>query len=212
MRLADYVISFLADCAVDTAFLVTGGAAMHLNDALAGEARMRKVCCHHEQAAAIAAEGYARVTGRPALVQVTAGPGSINAMTGVFGAYVDSLPMIVVSGQAKRELLRSSYGFLPEVRQLGEQEVDTVGIASPITKYVRCIDDPSRIRYELEKAFHLATVGRMGPVCAEMGFGEVHRPIGVDLSLPSSEWRVFGIVQRWFQRPPWDKLTHTNIL
>ena len=163
MRLADYVISFLADCAVDTAFLVTGGAAMHLNDALAGEARMRKVCCHHEQAAAIAAEGYARVTGRPALVQVTAGPGSINAMTGVFGAYVDSLPMIVVSGQAKRELLRSSYGFLPEVRQLGEQEVDTVGIASPITKYVRCIDDPSRIRYELEKAFHLATTGRPGP-------------------------------------------------
>jgi acetolactate synthase I/II/III large subunit len=163
MRLADYVIGFLADRAVDTAFLVTGGAAMHLNDALGGEPRMRTVCCHHEQAAAIAAEGYARITGRPSLVQVTAGPGSINAMTGVFGAYVDSLPMIVVSGQAKRELLRSSYGFLPEVRQLGEQEVDTVGIASPITKYVRTVHDPTRIRYELEKALHLATSGRPGP-------------------------------------------------
>jgi acetolactate synthase I/II/III large subunit len=164
MRLADYVIGFLADRAIDTAFLVTGGAAMHLNDALAGEARMQTICCHHEQAAAIASEGYARIEGRPCLLQVTAGPGSINAMTGVFGAYVDSIPMIVVSGQAKRELLRSTHGLLPSLRQLGEQEVDTVGIVTPIVKYVCQINDPSRIRYEMEKAFHLATSGRPGPV------------------------------------------------
>ncbi len=163
MRLADYVISFLADHGIDTAFLVTGGAAMHLNDALAGEPRVRSICCHHEQAAAMASEGYARITGRPCLLQVTGGPGSINAMTGVFGAYVDSIPMIVVTGQSKRELLRATYGLLPAVRQLGEQEVDTVGMATPITKYVRQVDDPQRIRFELEKALHLAVSGRPGP-------------------------------------------------
>ena len=163
MRLADFTISYLADRGIDTAFMVTGGAAMHLNDALAGEARIHSVCCHHEQAAAMASEGYARIAGRPCLLQVTAGPGSINAMTGVFGAYVDSIPMIVVSGQSKRELLRSTYGFIPRVRQLGEQEVDTPGIVSPITKYVTQVLDPLRIRCELDKALHLSVSGRPGP-------------------------------------------------
>jgi acetolactate synthase-1/2/3 large subunit len=163
MRLADFVIKYLAEWGVDTAFVVTGGAAMHLNDALAGEPRIRTVCCHHEQAAAMASEGYARITGRPCLLQVTAGPGSINAMTGVFGSYVDSIPMIVVSGQSKRELLRSCYDFTPTVRQLGEQEVDTVGIVTPITKYVHQVTDPARIRYELEKALHIAVSDRPGP-------------------------------------------------
>jgi acetolactate synthase I/II/III large subunit len=163
MRLADYVIHTLADLGIDTAFVVTGGAAMHLNDALAAEPRIKSVYCHHEQAAAMACEGYARITGRPALLQVTAGPGSVNAMTGVFGAYVDSIPMIVVTGQSKRELLRSALGLIPRVRQVGEQEVDTVGMATPITKYVQQVLDPQQVGRQLAECLHLAVSGRPGP-------------------------------------------------
>ena len=158
----------LADRGLDTAFLVTGGMAMHLNDALVGEARLRAVCCHHEQAAAYAAEGYGHLTGRPALLSVTAGPGAINALSGVFGAHVDSIPMVVLAGQAKRELLRASYHFDASMRQIGEQEVDSVALAAPIAKYARRVTDPRRIRFELEKALFLSTQGRPGPVWLEI--------------------------------------------
>lgn len=103
LTVARHVMDFLAGKGLSQAFLFTGGMAMHLNDALASEDRIRTVCCHHEQACALAAEGYAHVTGRPALVLVTAGPGALNALTGVFGAYTDGVPMIVVSGQSKTE-------------------------------------------------------------------------------------------------------------
>jgi acetolactate synthase-1/2/3 large subunit len=168
MRLSDYVMKTLADKGVDTAFLVTGGMAMFLDDALAGEPRIKSVCCHHEQGASYAAEGYGHVSGRPALVCVTAGPGAINSMSGVFGAFVDSVPMIVLAGQAKRELLRSTYNFVPNPRQLGEQEVDSVAMTAPITKYANRITDRSRVRFELEKAFYIATTGRPGPVWLEI--------------------------------------------
>lgn len=163
MRLADFVIQELVRHGMDTAFMVTGGYAMHLNDALGAESCFTKICHHHEQAAAYAAEGYGHLTGRPALVQVTAGPGSINAMAGVFGAYVDSIPMIIISGQIKRLLLRSTYAF-SSMRQLGEQEVDAVSMAHGITKYAVCVTDPSRIAFEIQKALYLSTHGRPGPV------------------------------------------------
>lgn len=167
MRIADYIIKFFADRGLDTAFLVTGGMAIHLDDALAGESRIRPISCHHEQAAAYAAEGYGHLTTRPAILCVTAGPGAINAMTGVFSAYVDSIPMIVIAGQSKRELLRSTYHFDTAMRQIGEQETDSVAMAASITKYTRRITDPSRVRFELEKALFLATSGRPGPVWLE---------------------------------------------
>lgn len=163
MRLADYVMNFLADHGIDASFLVTGGFAMHLNDALGGERRIRKIFCHHEQGAAYAAEGYAHIAEKPALVQVTAGPGSINAMSGVFGAYTDSIPMIVVSGQGKRGVIRSTYGF-EEMRMICDQEADIIKMVRPITKYAREVMDPERIAFELEKAFYLASHGRPGPV------------------------------------------------
>ena len=166
-RLADFTIHTLTDLGISQAFLVTGGAAMHLNDALAGEKRIRVVCHHHEQAAAYAAEGYGHMTGRPALLMVTAGPGAINAMSGVFGAYVDSIPMVVLSGQSKTELLRSTYAF-EHLRQLGEQEADIISMVRPITKYVRQITHPERIGFELQKAFHEAVSGRPGPVWLEI--------------------------------------------
>lgn len=168
IRVADYIVKTLADNAVDTAFLVTGGMAMHVNDALAGEPRIRPICCHHEQAAAFAAEGYAHIAGKPALVSVTAGPGAINALTGVFSAYVDSMPMLVIAGQARTELMRSTYQFGHSMRQIGEQEVDSVSMAYPVAKYACRVIDPKRIRFELEKALFIATQGRPGPCWLEV--------------------------------------------
>ncbi|MDR1308595.1 MAG: thiamine pyrophosphate-binding protein [Deltaproteobacteria bacterium] len=167
MRLSDYVVRSLADWGVEAAFLVAGGFALHLNDALAAEPRVRKICCHHEQGAAYAAEGYGHVAGRPALLQLTAGPGSINAMSGVFGAYTDSIPLVVVSGQGRREVIRSSYGF-EGMRQICDQEADVVAMARPITKYAREVSSPGRVAFELEKAWHLAVSGRPGPVWLEI--------------------------------------------
>src|SRR5271167_1406246 len=116
LRLADYVARKLVEHGVRHVFLVTGGGAMHLNDAIAREPRLRYICNHHEQASAMAAEGYARVTGTVGVLNVTAGPGGVNALNGVFGAFTDSVPMLILSGQAKRETLFASYD-LPNLRQ-----------------------------------------------------------------------------------------------
>jgi len=163
MRLADYCMRFLADRGVRHVFLVTGGGAMHLNDALGRESRIAYVCNHHEQASAMAAEGYARVTGTPGIVSVTSGPGGVNALNGVFGAYTDSIPMIVLSGQMKRETLLATHGLLGRLRQFGDQEVDIVGMVGRITKSAVLLTDPNRVRYELERAWHLCQTGRPGP-------------------------------------------------
>jgi acetolactate synthase-1/2/3 large subunit len=142
--------------------MVTGGGAMHLNDAFGRMKDLEAVCCHHEQACAMAAEGYFRVTNRIAAVNVTTGPGGTNAVTGVYGAYVDSMAMIVVSGQVKWETLVRSTG-LP-LRQLGDQEVDIIRMVEGVTKYAVLVKDPLTIRYHLERALYLATYGRPGPV------------------------------------------------
>jgi acetolactate synthase-1/2/3 large subunit len=127
MKLSDYVFSKLADSGVRQVFMVAGGAAMHLNDSVAREQRLRHVCHHHEQAAAMAAEGYARVCGVPAVVSVTAGPGGLNALNGVFGAWTDSVPMLVISGQVKRETCMATSG-IEGLRQLGDQEVNNTDL------------------------------------------------------------------------------------
>ena len=162
IRLSDYIVRYLAHHGIGHVFMVTGGAAMHLNDAFGRESRIKKVFCHHEQSCAMAAESYFRVSNRIAAANVTAGPGATNAITGVYGAYVDSMAMIVLSGQSKRETLASSTG-LP-LRQLGDQEVNIVEMVKGITKYAVLVDDPSTIRYHLEKALYLANHGRLGPV------------------------------------------------
>ena len=161
IRLADYVMRSLADWGVRHIFLVTGGGAMHLNDAMGREGRIRYICHHHEQAAAMAAEGYSRVTGKPGVVSVTTGPGGMNALNGVFGAWTDSVPMLVISGQVKRETCMASLR-INGLRQLGDQEIDIVRMVEGITKYAVMVNDPERIRYHLERAFHLAQSGRPG--------------------------------------------------
>lgn len=164
MRIADYFAQTIASCGVRHVFMVTGGGAMHLNDAIAREPRLSYVCNHHEQASAMAAEGYARVTGSLGVVCVTSGPGGVNALNGVFGAFTDSIPLLVVSGQMKRETLVRSHGLSGKLRQLGDQEVDIVEMVKGITKYAVCITEPCSIGYHLDRAMHLATTGRPGPV------------------------------------------------
>jgi acetolactate synthase I/II/III large subunit len=163
MRVADLIASRLADYGVDTCFLLTGGGAMHLNDAFGLERRLKKIYLHHEQACAIAAEGYGRVAGRPAVINVTSGPGGINALNGVFGAFTDSVPMVVVSGQVKRETL-NAVRQVPNLRQLGDQEVDIVSMVTPITKAVFTLNEPKHAGSIVDEAFHAAVEGRPGPV------------------------------------------------
>jgi acetolactate synthase-1/2/3 large subunit len=162
MKLSDYVVGRLADWGVRQVFLVTGGGAMHLNDSIGREPRLRYLCQHHEQAAAMSAECYARVTGKTGVVNVTTGPGGINALNGVFGAWTDSVPMLVLSGQVKRETCMSLAGT-PHLRQLGDQEADIVRMVRGITKYALLVYDPESIRYHLERAWFLAASGRPGP-------------------------------------------------
>ncbi|HEV2213996.1 MAG TPA: thiamine pyrophosphate-binding protein, partial [Terracidiphilus sp.] len=161
MKLSDYVFDRLHEWGARHVFLVTGGGAMHLNDSV-GTSGLSFVCTHHEQAAAMACEGYARIASTPAILNVTTGPGGINALNGVFGAWTDSIPMLILSGQVKRETCMATYG-LSQLRQLGDQEVDIIRMVQGITKYAVLITDPSMIAYHLERAWHLAQSGRPGP-------------------------------------------------
>ncbi|MBS2024961.1 MAG: thiamine pyrophosphate-binding protein [Deltaproteobacteria bacterium] len=161
LRLADYLVQLLVQHGIQHTFLVTGGGAMHLNDAFGRAKGMTFVPCHHEQACAIAAEAYYRMSGRMAAVNVTTGPGGTNAITGVWGAHVDSQAMIVISGQVKFETVVRSTP-LP-LRQLGDQEIDIARLVAPITKYAVMVTDPQSIRYHVERALHVAQSGRPGP-------------------------------------------------
>ncbi|MCX8480854.1 MAG: thiamine pyrophosphate-binding protein, partial [Sediminibacterium sp.] len=160
IRIADYIAQAVSTIAKNC-YMVTGGGAMHLNDAFS-KTDMQIIFCHHEQACSIAAEAEARITNIPAVVNVTTGPGGINAINGVFGAFVDSIPMIVVSGQVKRETLVEY--MQGSWRQLGDQEVNIIEMVKKITKYAVCILDPLTIKYHVEKAIFEATNGRPGPV------------------------------------------------
>lgn len=159
IKLSDYVFRFLKNKGIQHAFMLPGGGAMHLDDSI-GKSGIEYVCFLHEQGAAIAAEAYAQHTNTPGLVLVTSGPGATNAITGVTAGWIDSTPMIIISGQSKREDLVGDRG----VRQIGSQEVQIIPMVEPITKYAVQILDPTEIRYHLERAYHEATTGRPGPV------------------------------------------------
>jgi acetolactate synthase-1/2/3 large subunit len=161
IKLSDYIFGQLRAWGAKHIFLVTGGGAMHLNDSI-GTSGIGYICTHHEQAAAMAAEGYARITNTPGLLNVTSGPGSINALNGVFGAWTDSIPMLVLSGQVKRETCMRTYG-ITNMRQLGDQEVDIIRMVKGITKYAEWVNEPESIAYHLERAWYLAQHGRPGP-------------------------------------------------
>lgn len=165
-RLADYVADFLANHGVTDVFSVVGGGAMHLNDALGHHAGLKVTYNHHEQACAIAAEAYARLDNRIAAVCVTTGPGGTNALTGVVGGWLDSIPMFIISGQVRYDTTaRYAIRFTKTpLRAMGDQEYDIVKSVEPMTKYAVMIEDPKQILYALEKGWHMATTGRPGPV------------------------------------------------
>jgi len=178
MKLSDYVVRFIAEQGVKHVFLVTGGGAMHLNQSLGAAAAIEPVCNSHEQASAMCAESYAKVTGHLGVCMVTTGPGGTNAVTGVAGAWLDSTPTLFVSGQVKRpDRMFDPEGRPLGMRQLGVQEVDIVSIVRPITKYAVTVLDPREIRYHLEKALYLALHGRPGPVWIDIPLDVQASPI-----------------------------------
>ena len=159
-RVADYIAEFVADQGVKHVFLLPGGGAMHLVDAMGKHPGLKAVPCLHEQACAISAEAYSRITENLGVAVVTTGPGATNAITGVAGAWIESVPLLVISGQVKRpDMLNGA-----PLRQKGVQEVDIISLVRPITKYAVTIQEPAAIRMELEKAVRLARSGRQGPV------------------------------------------------
>lgn len=178
MRVADYIVRRCQEAGASKVFLVTGGGAMHLNDAFARNKKFEIICFHHEQAAAMAAEAYFRYSGKFPILNVTTGPGSINALNGVYGAYVDSMAMLVVSGQVKRETYSGSFE-LP-LRQLGDQEVNIISVSRSLVKYGAVLSDPANVRKVLDKALFLSVNGRPGPVWIDI-------PIDVQSSIIDPE-------------------------
>lgn len=161
MRVVDYIAEFLAKNGITDIFMITGGGAMHLNDALGHHPALHCLYNHHEQACAIAAESYARINNTIATVCVTTGPGGTNAITGVAGGYLDSIPMLVISGQVRYDTTARSTGL--DIRAMGDQEFDVCKAVECMTKYCEMVIDPVRIRCCLEKALFLAQNGRPGP-------------------------------------------------
>jgi acetolactate synthase-1/2/3 large subunit len=164
MKLSDYVAIFLAEQGIKHVFGLTGGAVVHLFDSVARNSGIRPIFTHHEQAAAMAAEAYSRVRNGVGAAMVTTGPGGTNAITGVCAAWLDSVPCIYISGQAR--LAHTTRG--KAVRQVGAQQLDIVPLVAPITKYAVMVDDPNMIKYELQKALHIATSDRPGPVWIDL--------------------------------------------
>lgn len=211
-RLADYVADFLVEKGIKDCFMVTGGGAMHLNDALGHKEGLYCTCNHHEQACAIAAEAYARVENKMAVCCVTTGPGGTNAITGVVGGWLDSVPMFILSGQVRydttaRYAERFTQGLA--LRAVGDQEFDITKAVSCMCKYAVMLEDPRQIRYVLEKAFHLAMTGRKGPVWVDIPVNFQGCSIDTDtlpeyepeedagkMPVPVSKETVAGILER----------------
>ena len=160
-KVSNYIADVLVAYGIRQVFSVTGGGAMHLNDGLGHKKGLFCVYNHHEQACAMAAEGYARIQNKPAVVCVTTGPGGTNAVTGVLGGYLDSIPMLVLSGQVRYDTTARSTGL--NLRAVGDQEFDITKAVACMTKYCEMVTDPNRIRYCLEKALFIAQAGRPGP-------------------------------------------------
>ena len=192
IKLSDYVFDFMSNEGMDTIFSVSGGAAAHLLNSVADRDDFKYICSYHEQACSMAAESYGRLMNKPACVLVTNGPGATNAITGVSGAYGESIPMIVISGQVPTG---QSLGSLPDdikLRQLGVQECDIIDVVKSMTKYAVQVTDPKDIKYHLQKAYHEATTGRMGPVWLDIPLDIQNAQIDIDelIGYEDFEWYV----------------------
>lgn len=162
MKVADFIFDFLAKKGADTVFMVSGGQAMFLVDAVGRNSRLKVVCTHHEQAAGMAAEAYGRITGKPGIALVTAGPGGMNVINGLVGGWTDSSPMFVISGQSALSCVR--YQQKTSIRQYGIQGIYIQPFVEKATKFFVTVEDPAKILFYMQKAYHLALSGRPGPV------------------------------------------------
>lgn len=161
MKLTDFMADFFSEHNIDNAFGLTGGAVVHIFDSLDRHSKIRPIFCHHEQAASLAAPAYSKIKGVPGICIVTTGPGGTNALTGLAGAWQESIPCFFISGQSRME--HTSRG--KSVRQIGSQELDIISVVEPLTNYAALVEDPASIKYHLEKAFYYSTKrGRPGPV------------------------------------------------
>lgn len=185
IRVSDYLAKRIAETGVRHVFMISGGGAMHLNDAIGKNKDLEYVCNHHEQACAMAVEGYARTTGNLGVAIVTSGPGGTNTMTGVLGLWLDSIPGMFISGQIKYSTTVESTG-LP-LRQLGDQEANIVAMVQSITKYAVMVRDPNSIRFHFEKALYLARNGRPGPVWLDIPLDVQAAMIEEDELLPYNQ-------------------------
>lgn len=182
-KLSDYIFSFIAKLGIKEVFAVSGGAAMHLVDSLGMNETLKYIATHHEQSAAMAAEAYSRISGKPGVALVTSGPGGTNTITGVYGAWIDSIPTIFISGQVTSDTLIGDTGL----RQFGIQEANITALVQPITKYAVTVTDATRIKYHLQKALYLATTGRPGPVWLDIPLdiqGKLINPSVLDPFIP----------------------------
>lgn len=177
-RVADIIADYLADSGVEDIFCLVGGGSMFLNDAFGHNKRLTVTYNQHEQACSMAAEGYVRACGKPAVVCVTTGPGGTNAITGVLGAYQDNYPMLVISGQVRYETCADSTG-LP-LRFMGEQEHDIVTTVRNLTKYAVMVKTPEDVLYEVEKALYLSNAGRRGPCWVDIPMNIQSSEVEVD--------------------------------
>lgn len=166
IKVSDFIANFLADAGIRHVYMLTGGGAMHMNNSLGKHPKLKVIFNHHEQASAMAAESHARLSNEMPVVNVTTGPGGINTLNGVFGAWTDSIPMFVLSGQVRYDTTVESTGF--NIRQLGDQECNIIPCVKPITKYAVSVDDPILIKYHLQKALFIARTGRPGPVWVDV--------------------------------------------
>ena len=162
--ISNKIFSYLSSLGVDRVFLVPGGGNMFLVDALGSESGIEFVPTHHEQAAVIAAEYYARRTGRLGVALVTTGPGSTNAITGISGAWLDSIPVLILAGQVKT----ADYNFDRDLRQKGPQEIDLVSMISDVTKFAKTCFDADTVLEDLQDAVKAALGGRPGPAVLEV--------------------------------------------
>lgn len=188
MTVSEYIFDFLQRQGLTTVYMVSGSSAMWLTDSLYKNRKLDAVCCHHEQAAAMAADGYGRVNDIPGACLVTIGPGATNAITGVAQAYLDSSPMFVISGQANSKLLQ--YEIDTRIRQHGTQSLNLEPIVTSITKYFAAIMKPEDIRYHMEKAYYEAMCGRKGPVWIDVPVDIQNRQVPDDMkgyNIPKQE-------------------------
>lgn len=182
MTVSEYIFKFLSEKGIQMVYMVSGSSAMWLTDAIYRNQEIKAICCHHEQAAAMAADGYGRVHGKPGVCLVTIGPGATNAITGVAQAYLDSSPMFVFSGQANSRLLK--YQIESGIRQNGTQSLTLNEMVSSITKYFAVVMDPADIRYHMERAYYEAMSGRKGPVWIDV-------PVDIQNNQVPDQMRMF---------------------